>query len=274
MSRDPGIQKIFEIADDSLQGVLGYHLYVLAMQKSSNSHILFQHLPDNPNDPNNPVIPHTFSWARYYKKEDLIDAMKEPFFELFQSRISLIAMVSVFEVALDNFIKCLNEKGHKQPVSEESTYKKWLKWAYKSSLKCDIGDKKAIERLSTTYPIIDNARRLRNSIVHNQGVFTKFYKTDAIKFDKSNVELHELYKIYEKNPQEIIPIVITTEEIIKFSEAHIEVLHILHNYLQKEYFGFPRPYVYKIQNKPIEWNKALWGQATIRFMIKRGAPNT
>ena len=274
MSRDPDIKRIFEIADDSLQGVLGYHLYVLAMQKSFNSKILINHLPDNPKEPNNPAIPHTFTWVRYYRKEGLIDAMKEPFFEHFQSRISLIAMVSVFDVALDNFIKCLNEKGYRQSVDENSKYYKQLEWAYESSLKCDIGDEKAIKRLSTTYPIIDNARRLRNSIVHNQGIFTKFYKTDAIKFDKSKVELHELYKIYEKNPQEKIPIIITTEEIIKFSKAHIEVLHILHNYLQKRYFGFQRPYVYKIQNKPIEWNKALWGQATMRFIKKRDEPNT
>lgn len=34
MVRDKEIQKIFEIADDSLQGVLGYHYYVMALNET------------------------------------------------------------------------------------------------------------------------------------------------------------------------------------------------------------------------------------------------
>lgn len=33
MSRNEEILRVFETADDSLQGVLGYHFYVTAMQK-------------------------------------------------------------------------------------------------------------------------------------------------------------------------------------------------------------------------------------------------
>ena len=63
MNRNSDIQRVFEIADDSLQGVLGYHLYVIAMQKTVDPEKLLVHLPDK-------VIPHTFSWVRYYDKND------------------------------------------------------------------------------------------------------------------------------------------------------------------------------------------------------------
>ena len=38
MDRDMDIQRVFEIADDSLQGVIGYHLYVSAIQKCARAH--------------------------------------------------------------------------------------------------------------------------------------------------------------------------------------------------------------------------------------------
>lgn len=64
MVRNPDIQKIFEIADDSVQGALGYHFYVIALKRSSNILQLESYLPEN-------IIPHTFSWDRYYKIHDL-----------------------------------------------------------------------------------------------------------------------------------------------------------------------------------------------------------
>ena len=84
-------------------------------------------------------------------------------------------MVSVFEVALENLIKSINEKGHIQHLPSRLSARRRLLWAYNSSLKCDIGDKEAIKRLSMTCSIIDNARRLRNLIVHNQGIFNIYF---------------------------------------------------------------------------------------------------
>jgi len=40
MDRNLDIQKVFEIADDSLQGVLGYHLYIII--NGDTSHFLRQ----------------------------------------------------------------------------------------------------------------------------------------------------------------------------------------------------------------------------------------
>ena len=34
MHRDPVIQRVFEIADDSLHGIIGYYIYIAAMQRA------------------------------------------------------------------------------------------------------------------------------------------------------------------------------------------------------------------------------------------------
>lgn len=250
MDRNLDIQKVFEIADDSLQGVLGYHLYIIAIQKGVNVKKIWKYLPDT-------AIPHTFSWNRYYQKQDLTDTLT-PIFEYYQSRISLMAMVNVFEVALGNFIYHLDQNGHPQTLKDK-TCKHYIKWACSKVRRCDIGDKKALKRLPKTLGKIDNARRLRNLIVHNHGLFRKKYKDDAINFTGVEIEIHPDYAKFKKNPQVPSPIKLTTKDIVDFSSSHIEVLHILHNSIQKNIFGFPKPYDYRKENKRINWDKVLWG---------------
>jgi len=257
MDRNQDIQKVFEIGDDSLQGVLGYNFYVNALQKSTNLKKLMEYLPDN-------VIPHTFSWDRYYQKEDLSNTLKT-IFEFYQSRISLIAMVNVFEVTLGNFIQYLNKNGHQQTFNDKKlkgneNYKAHIKWAYLETLNCDIGDEEAIKRLPITFGKIDNARRLRNLIVHNHGLFEERYQNNVIKFKNIVIELHPDYLIFQTKPQNLFPIKITTNNIVNFSKAHIEVLHVLHNNIQKKYFNVIEAYDYRKESKYIEWNKVLWGK--------------
>jgi hypothetical protein len=110
-------------------------------------------------------------------------------------------------------------------------------------------------------------------IVHYQGIFNDGYKTDALKFNNSELDMNELYSLYEKNSRKYIPIILTTKDIIRFSRAHIEVLHILHNYIQKEYFGVTKPYVYFTENKAIVWEKALWGKALVARAVKHSQLN-
>jgi len=256
MKRDLEIQRIFEIADDSLIAVLGYHFYVISMEENINDNAIWTCLPDG-------VISHTFSWDRFYHKKDLIDQMSS-IFEFYQSRISMIAMVNVFEASLSDFISALNKKGKVQnfesnKLSGNSTYKKRLKWAYRESIQCDIGDLNAIQRLPKTFGIIDNARRIRNLIVHNHGIFEDRYKEDAIKIDNISVNIHPDFSKHESNTNIKIPVIITTEDIKNFSRSHIEVLHILHNTIQKKYFNFLTPYDYRDCNKSIEWHRVLWG---------------
>jgi hypothetical protein len=261
MNRDSDILRTFEIADDSLQGVLGYHLYATSMQQVANESAILTRLPDE-------KIPHTFSWFRYYDKQDLVNAFRVPVFELYQSRISLIAMTNVFEVALDSFILSLGEKGYPPKFKKKyPSYKDHIEWAYLESLKCDIGDKEAINRLPTTFGIVDNARRLRNLIVHNQGLFDTPYESQAIVSNNIQTEFVPDYWKFKKNQKLQVPIVMVTNDIVRFSMAHIEVLHVLHNGLQKRYFGFPEPYDYGRARKGIEWNKILWGSAKVKLLM-------
>ena len=258
MGRNLDIQKVFEIADDSLLGVLGYHLYIVEMQKIIDGNKIWECLP-------NTAIPHTFSWNRYYQKQDLI-AKLTPIFEYYQTRVSLITMVSLFQVALGEFISHLDQNGHPQFLNGNKLkvggYEKCttsIEWAYLETRKCDIGDKEALSRLPKTFGKIDNARRLRNLIVHDHGLFKKKYIKTAINFEDIEIELHPDYAEFEKNPQVPSPIKLTTKDIIDFSRSHIEVLHVLHNGIQKNIFGFSKPYNYRKEHKLIIWDRALWG---------------
>ncbi len=267
MNRDKEIQRVFEIADDSLQGVLGHYLYVTALQLAADNEKVTANLPAE-------RIPMTFSWDRFYRKEDLIEAFKLPEFQIYQARISLTTIVNVFEVALKGFIQQLAEKNHPQRLKNRYL-RTCIQWASEQLSQCDIGDPKAIERdigppvaikrLPRTLGIIDNARRLRNLIVHNQGLFDDTYEKDAIKAPGIAIDMHPDFLIHKTKPENPVPIVFDTGYFFRFSKAHIEVLHLLHNFIQKKYFGFQDAYDYSREKKGIEWNKVLWGSAKVKI---------
>lgn len=263
--RDQEIQRIFEIADDSLQGVLGYHFYVMAINKSADPNKLKVHLPTISGKE---AFLHTFSWGRYYQKEDLINTFSPPFFELYQSRISLTAITSIFNDLLATFVAKLKSKGYPQHLDngrgqgDATKYKPLIKWAFSESQKCTIGDLKAITRLPKTFGIIEEARRLRNLIIHNHGIFDKQYESEAIELKGIEKITHPDYEKFKATGKPVA-LIINSEDIFNFSRAHIEVLHILHNQIQKEYFYHPDPYDYGKEGKDIGWHYAFWGNATI-----------
>jgi hypothetical protein len=259
MKRDPDIQKVFEVADDSLQGVLGYHLYTIAAQKSADAKKIGTYLPDD-------RIPITFDWDRFYNKQELVDLFTSPFFELVQARISLIATTNVFDAALNRFVEHLSEKGFRQKPRQ--SYKQRIEWAYQESLKSDIGNKNTLDRLPGTFGIVDNARRLRNLIVHNHGLFDEKYKTDAIDSHGIQIDLHPGYDESKKPSKKAIPVLITTDYLIRFIRAHIEVLHVLHNGIQKRFFGVAEGYSYELERKPIEWRSILLGNSKVRILFQ------
>lgn len=86
MARNKDVQRVFKIADDSLQGVLGHYIYVIALHAAAANEKIAANLPPE-------RIPMTFSWDRFYKKEDLISAFKLIEFQIYQARISLITIV-------------------------------------------------------------------------------------------------------------------------------------------------------------------------------------
>ena len=65
MGRDLAIQRTFETADDSLHGIIGYHLYNIAMQKAVDKEEILHNLPEN-------SFQTTLSWIRSYNKEQLL----------------------------------------------------------------------------------------------------------------------------------------------------------------------------------------------------------
>jgi hypothetical protein len=262
-NRDHEIQSVFEIADDSLQGILGHYYYTLAMKQAADQGNLLNLLPDK-------AIPHTFSWVRYYDKQELTREMQKSFCA-YQSRVSLVLMTNVFEAVLGDLLFHLIEKGYPQELihaqnrdkkklgKENESYKRLLRWAYQESMKCDIGDESALARLPSTFGKIDNARRLRNLIVHNKGLFKERYNTDRIIENNIQVEMHPDYRIFCGNSQEKVPVILKPEDVEDFSRAHVEALHIIHNGIQKNYFGIAMPYDYRDERKKIEWNRIILG---------------
>ena len=266
--RNREIQKIFETADDSLQGVLGNFFYVMALYKSiSDSNKIVTNLPNVSNKAIVDAFPHTFSWIRYYHRQELIDTNMPPFFELYQSRVSLTTMVSVFDDSLSKFISELKFLGYPPQIDGKEFdhkknkwgYMKRIKWAFYEANECIIGDTNAMKRLPRTFGIIDEARRLRNLIMHNHGIFDKQYEEEASSVKPFDKVIHPDYK----NADNQVAVIINYQDIINFSKAHIEVLHILHNQIQKKYFNHFEPYSYRDENKLIKWNSAFWGNANL-----------
>ena len=260
MVRNQEIQKIFEVADDSLQSVLGFYFYIIALHVTAESNKIKIQLPTISG---REAFPHTFDWIRYYTKEDLINDFQSPFLEHYQSQLSLIAITSVFNDALGNFVTKLKSKGHPpflygKKLGKNLKYWKLIEWAFHESQKCTIGSQKAITRLPNTFGIIDEARLLRNLIVHKHGIFDKTYEKHALNLKGLKKFTHPNYQKF-KDTNNSIPVIINYEDIINFSRAHIEVLHILHNQIQKEYFGHPEAYSYERERKNIEWTRVLWG---------------
>ena len=244
-SRNHEIQEIFEIADDSIQGILGYHYFTIYALKAAPKTEIKKNLP-------NDAIPHTFSWIRNYDKDNLIDTLT-PVYDFHQSRISLISFITYFESALKSFIQNLNSAGFQQSIPSQN-YKQYIKWAFAEATRCTIGDQDAISRLPTTMGFIDDARRLRNLIVHNQGFFTRFYESDAIT-DGIIPNFHPDYNKFQTAPDQKFPVKIQLSEFENLVRAHIEVLHVLHNSIQQHYFNYPEPYSYTEEMKSIEWSR-------------------
>jgi len=266
MARNQEIQEIFETADNSLQGVIGHHFYVMALYRSIDDlKKIRNYLPNISDKAEADAFPMTFSWIRYYFRDELIDTYMPPFFELYQSRLSLTAIVSVFDDALDKFVIKLEHLGC-HPLLENGKkfdkryYGERIKWAFSESKEATIGDLKAIKRLPKTFGIIDEARRLRNLIAHNHGIFDKHYE------DKVNKTFKGIEKIMHPDYRDSgkpIAVILNHDDILNFSMAHIEVLHILHNQIQKKYFKHTDPYSYSREGSIIKWNSAFWGNAEL-----------
>ena len=120
---DQQVKKIFEVADDSLQDLLLYFLYVLYATKVADRNGVLSSLPQK-------QYPHTHIWGRNYDSAVALQAM-EVAFEVYHTRTSLISQCSIFERALSDFVDILTTKSFASLPKPKARYWELLDWAIK-----------------------------------------------------------------------------------------------------------------------------------------------
>lgn len=250
MARDEFTQAIFTTADDQMQGLWGFHRYVKAAVDTTQPDSLLDGLPQD-------TFLLTHEWGRFYNRKEMADAICQ-MSEFLLCRQSLIGLVSVSEAALlrlnehlANIGKCAVVKGAK----------KRLVWAFKIVQKLPVASLDAITRLPTTCGDLDNARRLRNCIVHCNGCYDKrMYFEDLV---PSSYVTPQYEKNSKRGATSKEPIFLTTERFEYLTRSHIEFLHILHNTIQQQEFGHPVGYNYADEGKRNEWHRILSGRRDV-----------
>ncbi len=249
MSRDAVIEQIFTTADDAIQGLWGLHKFVDAAVNCADRDSLTQQLP-------NGAFQLTPEWMRYYKREDLVKEI-DVVFEFIHCRNSLVLLVSIFEGTILRFNERLVAL---QKESKAEKYKKLLGWLVSLVRNTKSGSATMQNRLPQTCGDIDNARRLRNCFSHNNGRYNQFYVDDAINDGWIRVQNHSMDPSAISKGDKIF---IANPELERLLKSHVEVLHIVHNTIQHNFFGEVQDYNYQVEGKQIEWHRILTGQSFI-----------
>ncbi len=252
MPRDKEIRRSFEIADDGMQGTIGYYYYVVACEDSATIKGISKRIPKN-------QIPVTFEWGRFYNPQDLIGIMGSCF-GLYHARICLVSSISVFESALKGFIERLNNLGLISNTKKRKLqhYKKKLEWVFDIVSGSTYGTKTMQERIPDLWLNVDHARRIRNLWMHNNGLLNEKYESDCISIIGKQPIVVGAYQEYKRSKNKI-PIALKPDSFIPTCLSHIELLHQIHHNIQKEFFGQKRAYSYKSLRKGIEWQRLLIG---------------
>jgi len=132
-----------------------------------------------------------------------------------------------------------------------------LSWAFGLVKGSSCGSPEMVARLAETCGDLDNARRLRNCIAHNNGAYNQMYESDVINdgWTKIQREKDSVLGVAERSK-----IFLVTARFEYFSRSHIEFLHILHNTIQLDSFGHSSGYNYAQEGKGIEWYRVLSGK--------------
>lgn len=246
MPRDKVIKKAFEVADDGMQGVLGYFFYVLACKNSSPEEKVQALLPQE-------SIQITHDWVRYYSPKQLIEAMSS-YFEPYHARVSLISIISIFEGALSNIVERLVSAG-KMLEPRKTNYKARLEWAFSMALQSTYASASRIPDLCL---YVDHARRIRNIWMHNNGLFDSGYE-DSISIPGRTPIIDPAYQRYKKRRKKQVPVILDPDAFPRMTVSHIELLHQLHDVIQRKYFDQVISYSYTSVSKRIEWHRLLIG---------------
>jgi hypothetical protein len=257
-NRNPEIQKIFEITDDALQGLIGFHLFVDAAVSSSPDELIRNILPTD-------RILITPDWVRFYDREELLLFMRRYFTPIFFRNL-FVSLVGYFDAATEDFLEYLRireiscDHNHK-----ERGYQRRLEWVFRRVKDSKFGTQEMINEIPNLCLNADHSRRLRNIIVHNQGCINKQYKD--VYSDVGQIlgrdELKPIFDLaienYNEDKLERIPVIVTYNQYCLSLIQHIRLLHFLHNEIQFQYFDCCDGYEYRKEHKKIEWHRVFFG---------------
>lgn len=199
----------------------------------------------------------THHWVRGYDPAGMVRAISGIGIDFLLSRSSLVSLVTICEAALRRFNDRLAHLG-KCPKKKRN--KQLLEWAFMLVKGYSSTSAEMLDRLPETCGDLDNARRLRNCIVHNNGAYDQTYESDVITdgWTKIQREKDSVSGVARRDK-----IFLQTERFEYFSRSHIEFLHILHNTIQLDFFDHSTGYNYAQEGKRIEWYRVLSGRKTV-----------
>jgi hypothetical protein len=258
MPRDAEILRAFEIADDGMQGVIGYFHYQIACQEIADKEAVKGKLPFADKDkPALCRLPITVEWDRFYDPNELIVAMDDVFLS-YHAQTALISIIAVFEDALKGFANRLREtqKSLTKLPKGNAKYKHRLEWAFEIA-KGSGAMGKTKHMLTDCCLDIDHARRIRNLWIHNKGFFDDSYDEGpkGLSVNGKAPIIDPEYQQWKKDgkPRSVH---LTPEGFEKLSVRHITLLHHVHDAIQRKHFNETDGYSY---DKPIEWRRILGG---------------
>jgi hypothetical protein len=202
-------------------------------------------------------FPLTHEWVRYYDPKEMAEQVCQ-IREFLLCRHSLVSLVVICEAALLRLNEQLSKAGKCTPHTKNM---RLLRWAFDIVKSSPVASKEAAARLPQTCGDLDHARRLRNCIVHRNGLF------DEEMYFKQVIEDKWVAPQYLKDSRRATdakePIFLITPHFEDFSRSHLEFLHILHNTIQMKEFGCTEPYNYSKEGKKIEWFRVLSGRRDV-----------
>lgn len=199
----------------------------------------------------------THRWRRNYDPRDLLKAMDD-LFEPHHARTALASLIGVFEAAAKGFVRGLKECGRLE-TSEPRGYRNRLKWVFQVAMMEDTCAPKTLQRIPNWCLDIDHARRIRNLWMHHNGLFAESYRNSCIPIPGRQPIIDKEFERYERGTQEV-PVILAPEAFLRMSRSHLDVLHIVHNTLQRLHFGHAEPHSYRDVEKGIEWHRLLVGK--------------
>ena len=253
VKRNEYILAVFLATDDALQGILGLHTYTAAIHRHAMSSI--------GRGEQDQVIQLriTHEWARPISLKTFASEMENSF-EFMHCRTILLSIVANFEIALRRFRKSAWDAGHlgsKGPDYIEPDYKRLLRWAFQLTKNAQSGSDSMLNRLPRTCGDVDNARRLRNLSLHSNNKYNDSYVDDAISDPGVDVQYERDYLSGVQNRE---PVFLTNQRIEDLGCSHIELLHILHNTIQRKFYKCTRDYNYAAEGKVSEWYRMVSGR--------------